>query len=193
MSEVFASSAVIVVVIAVAFLLLAVRGVALGYPPPRISTRVLSAKEQAIVASCADALFPAGGPIPISGTEAGVVEYVALFVERTPRATRALMRMLFRFVEHSTWLFGPRRARFSRLSVAERIAALSAMAESRFYFRRVSFLSLRTMLSMGYLANEEVARAIGCTFCVAPFERRARGAGEPGAAPAGPLAREEIA
>jgi hypothetical protein len=176
MSEFVANPAVIALVIAVALLALAVRGFALGYPPPRLPPRVLSAKEQAIVAACADALFPAGGPIPLSGTEAGLVEYVELYVARAPRGMRLLMRMLFHFVEHSPWLVGPRPARFTRLSPAERVAALSSMSTSRIYFRRIAFLSLRTMLSMGYLANERVARAIGFTCCATPFEQAASAA-----------------
>ena len=36
-----------------------------------LRARHLTRKEQAIVAACADALFPPGGPIPLSGTEAG--------------------------------------------------------------------------------------------------------------------------
>lgn len=182
MSELVANPGVIAVVLTIALLALAVRGFALGYPPPRLPTRVLSAKEQAIIAACADTLFPVGGPIPLSGTEAGLVAYVELYVARAPRAMRPLMRLLFHFIEHSPWLFGPRHARFTRLSQAARVAALSSMATSRIYFRRVAFLSLRTMLSMGYLANEHVARAIGCTCCATPFEQAAAARAARGAA-----------
>jgi hypothetical protein len=133
---------------------------------------VLSEKERAIIAACADALFPPGGPIPLSGTEAGVVEYMDRYVARAPRHTRALLRMLFHFVEHGPWVFGPHRARFTRMQHEQRCAALDRMARSPIYFRRVAFLSLRTMLSMGYIANSEVARSIGITSCTDPFERR---------------------
>ncbi len=100
------------------------------------------------MAACADALFPAGGPIPVSGTEAGLVEYMDRYVARTPRPLRPYMRLLFHFVELSPWVFGPRRARFTRLPQADRIAVLASMAQSCIYLRRVTFLSLRTMLSM---------------------------------------------
>jgi hypothetical protein len=190
MSELLTHPAVIALMVAVPVLLLAVRGLALGYPPPRLSTRILSAKEQAIVAACADALFPAGGPIPLSGTEAGLVEYVELYIARAPCALRPLMRLLFHSVEHSPWILGPRHTRFTRLSHADRIAVLSSMARSRIYFRRVIFLSLRTMLSMGYLANEHVARSIGLTSCTTPFERRA---GRPAARGAGVAERRSLA
>lgn len=167
-------AALALIAVAVALIALTVRGLALGYPPARLpTTRVLSAKEQAIVAACADALFPPGGPIPLSGTEAGVVEYMERYVERSPRATRVLIRLLIRSIEHGPLLFGPRRARFTHLSHEERCAALERMARSPIYFRRVSFLSMRTMLSMGYLANPEVTRCIGIICSATPFERGA--------------------
>jgi hypothetical protein len=43
------------------------------------------------------------------------------------------------------------------------------MARSPIYFRRVAFLSLRTLLTMGYLANDEVLRTIGIP-CAPPSE-----------------------
>jgi hypothetical protein len=153
---------VVAIAIAAVVALLA-RGLFLGYPPAALSPAALSAKEQAIVAACADALFPPGGPIPLSGTDAGLVPYMDHSVQRLPRATALLIRLLFLFIEHGPWIFGPRLARFTRLRPEERVRALRGMATSRIYFRRVAFLSLRTMLSMGYLANEAVARRIGIT------------------------------
>jgi hypothetical protein len=144
----------------------------------------LSGKEQAIIAACADALFPPGGPIPISGTDAGIVRYVDRYLGRVPASQRRLMRLLFQAVEHSPALFGPTRARFTRLDAAERVVVLEAMSRSRIYFRRVMFLSLRLMLTMGYLANHEVARRIGVVFERSPFE-----GSDPHAARAGEEAR----
>jgi hypothetical protein len=137
---------------------------------------MLSAKEQEIVAACADALFPPGGPIPLSGTEAGVVEYMNRYVARAPRATQSLIRMLFHFVEHGPLVFGPTRGRFTRMTHEQRCAVLERMAKSPIYFRRVAFLSLRTMLSMGYIANSEVARSIGIISSPDPFARRVEAA-----------------
>ncbi len=45
------------------------------------------------------------------------------------------------------------------------------MARSELYFRRVSFLSLRTMLTMGYLAHPEVQRQMKIVPDAAPFEK----------------------
>lgn len=144
------------------------RGVFLGYPPG-LATRNLSRKEQAILAAAADALFPPGGPIPLSGTEAGAIPYLDAYVGRVDAGQRALMRLLFQAVEHGPWLFGPRFARFTRLDPASRIVFLRLLANSNLYFLRVIFLSLRIMLTMAYLANEEVARRMRIVTSLAPF------------------------
>lgn len=148
-----------------------VRAVWLGYPPVTFRAEVLSAREQTIVAAAADALFPGGGPIPVSGTEAGLVAYVDDNLARLGPRARLLVRLLLVLVEHGPWLFGGAPHRFSRLPLEQRLAELRRMATSRLYFRRVSFLSLRALLSMGYLANPEVAGRIGLEPNRAPFER----------------------
>ncbi|WP_433936121.1 hypothetical protein AB3662_15600 [Sorangium cellulosum] len=190
MSDVVAHLPVIFLVVALAALALAAVGLARRARASGAPARALSVKERAIVAACADALFPAGGPIPLSGTEAGLVEYVEHYVARTPRPLRPYLRLLLHVVELSPCVFGPRRARFTRLPQPDRIAVLASMSQSCIYLRRVTFLSLRTMLSMGYLANEKVARAIGVACCATPFERRAaaRPAGEGVAVSAASLA-----
>lgn len=147
-----------------------VRGIFLGYSPPMLAGALLTAKEQAIVAAFADALFPAGGPIPLSGTEAGLVRYMDTYVRRSPPSMRLLLRLLLLFVEHSPWVFGPGPVRFTRMRPEVRVAALKDMSTSSIYFRRVAFLSLRTILSMGYLANAAVAQRIGWVERLDPFE-----------------------
>lgn len=153
-------------------LALLVRGLFFGYPAPALAGALLSRKEQAIVGAVADTLFPIGGPIPISGTEAGAVAYMDRYIARMDRAQQLLLRLLLHAAEHSPWIFGPRPARFTRLSQEERVTALRAMSTSRIYIRRVMFLSLRVMLTMAYLANDEVARRVGMVARSAPFEER---------------------
>ncbi len=143
-----------------------------GYPPPRLPRgALLGRKEQAVVAAAADALFPPGGPIPVSGTDAGLVAYMDRHLAGLPAVPRLLGRLLFHSVEHAPWIFGPRRVRFTRLGQAERVAALREMAESPLYLRRVSFLSMRTMMTMGYLACPAVAASMRMAADLAPFER----------------------
>ncbi len=155
---------------AVAVALIA-RAFFLGYPRASLRGGRLNRKEQAIVSACADALFPPGGPIPVSGTEAGLVRYIDGYLGRLPRVPRILVRLLLFSFEHGPWIFGPRPARFTRLRPVERVAVLRAMARSSIYFRRVSFLSLRTMMTMGYLAHPEVQRRMKIVPDPAPFEK----------------------
>ncbi|EYF00827.1 hypothetical protein [Chondromyces apiculatus] len=155
---VLAAVAALLAVMGAAFV---VRGLALGRRRSRVSLRVLTPKEQAIVSACADALFPPEGPIPVSGTEAGLVTYMDAYLQRAPSESRLLIRLLFQLVEHGPWLWGPRRVRFTRLLPEEQRVALERMAASPIYFRRVAFVSLRLMLTMGYFAHAGVQRAIG--------------------------------
>lgn len=108
--------------------------------------------EQTVVAACADAMFPPAGPIPVSGTQAGLVAYVDGYLLGLPRTQRLLVRLLFLFIQLSPWLFGPRRTRFTRLTPADRIRVFKDMAVSAVYFRRVAFLSMRAIMTMGYFA-----------------------------------------
>jgi hypothetical protein len=161
----------ILLAVAAAGVVLAARAIFLGYPPAAIRGAALSRKEQAVVAACADALFPPGGPIPLSGSQAGLVAYMDRYLAGLPPTARLLGRLLFHSIEHGPWIWGPRRVRFTRLRPEERMRALREMSESSLYFRRISFLSMRAMLTMGYLAHPEVAKSMRMTLDRAPFER----------------------
>jgi hypothetical protein len=145
-----------------------VRGVFLGYPEKIVPDARLTAKEQAIVAAVADTLFPKGGPIPISGTEAGLVAYMDAYVQRLPTQPAVLVRLLFQFLEHGPWIFGLKR-RFTSLTHEQRLEVLEGMRTSPIYFRRVACLSMRAMLTMGYLAHPEVTKAMRMTAKTNPF------------------------
>jgi hypothetical protein len=168
-------TALLITATAGTLLALLARGIFLGYPRAALQGVLLTRKEQAIVSACADALFPPGGPIPVSGTEAGLVRYMDTYLGRLPRVPRILVRLLLLSIEHGPWIFGPRPARFTRLRPVERVAVLRAMARSELYFRRVSFLSLRTMLTLGYLAHPEVQRQLKIVPDAAPFAKDSPG------------------
>lgn len=168
---------VVIVLVAAVLVFAVVYEIALGYPKRAFVPSLLSGKEQAIVAAAADALFPAGGPIPVSGSDAGLVGYIDGYVRRSPPRYRSLIRLLFAFIELVPWVLGPRRTRFTRLAQADREETLARLARSDVYFLRAAFLSLRTMLSMGYIANDAVARAIGVVADQTPFEPPARSSG----------------
>jgi hypothetical protein len=138
----------------------------------------LTRRQQVIVAACADAFFPPGGAIPVSGTQAGLVAYMDAYVGRLDRRGRFLVGLLLTLIQLGPFVFGPRPRRFSRLSLEHRLAMLGRMATSNIYFLRVAFLSMRTMLTMGYLSNPAVASTMQMVIDPAPFER-----GAPGSAP----------
>lgn len=151
------------------FLLVAlVWGVWLGYPAARPEAPSLNAKEQAVLLAAADAMFPQGGVLPISGSEAGVLVYMEDTLRATPWRTKLLIRLMLRFVEHGPWVTNL-RPRLTRQAHAQRVETLRSWAESPFYFLRVVFTSLRTLVSLAYLANDRVVSHIGAAPNLSPF------------------------
>jgi hypothetical protein len=140
------------------------RGLA-GYPRPSIPPRVLTRAEWSTLDAVAEALFPAGGPVPPSGREAGVAAYVDRLVEASHPRQRWLMRALFVLVEHGTLLFpapglpsGWRR--FSSLRPVQRVAVLEAWRRSGWFVRRLVFTSLRAICTMAYFSDPAVLRPL---------------------------------
>jgi hypothetical protein len=141
-----------------------------GYPPAPRETQVLRRREMALLAAVSDALFPPGGAIPASGREAGVPEYVDRLVAASQTRQRVLMRALFFLFEHATLLFpapgglaGFRR--YSKLAAAQREAVLERWRTSPWFVRRLVFISLRALCTLGYFASPRVLRVLH----LAPF------------------------
>jgi len=143
----------------------AVARLALGYPTGDRALAQLSSHEQAFLRAAADTVFPAGGELPPSGSEAGVLRHVDRYVASVSPRIRVLIRMLFFLLEHATLVFpapgwdGFRR--FSALSEAQRAAVLEAWGRSPLVLRRTVFQSLRAILTMAYFSSPQVLRAIG--------------------------------
>jgi len=139
--------------------------VAWGYPAWDRHYRVLMPGEVAALAALSEAMFPTGGHIPSSGLDAELPAYVDRWMAVSNRRNRLLMHLLFFFIEHATLLFpapGRRRwRRFSSLSLEQRVAVVEAWGESRLYLRRMIFMSLRSILTMGYFAHPPVLRQLG--------------------------------
>lgn len=131
----------------------------LGYPPPKLAATVLSRQEQAFLRAAASALFPRGGSLP-SGEEAGVIAYIDNMMLEVPKRQRLLMHLLFVFIEHGALIFGPVRRRITRMTAEERVATFRAWEISNFYFRRLSFLSLRTLMTMAYFGDATVTEVL---------------------------------
>jgi hypothetical protein len=151
-------------VVAAGLALWAVARLALGYPAGDPALRHLSSHEQAFVRAAVDAVFPPGGPLPISGSEAGSLAHVDRYVGSLSPRSRLLIRLLFFLLEHATIVFPAPGAtgirRFSKLAPAQRAAVLEGWARSRFAARRTVFQSLRAIVTMAYFAHPAVLRAM---------------------------------
>lgn len=113
-----------------------------------------------VIESCVDAFFPPGGPINISGSEAGLVQYYENTVQSSPKTQRILLKLLIVFIQYIPLIIGPTRKRFSSLTQVQREATLTKMSVSNIYFVRTCFLSLRMLLCIGYIDNKNVASII---------------------------------
>jgi hypothetical protein len=140
-----------------------------GRYPPASGFRRLARREVAFLRAAGDTFFPPGGPLPPSGSDAGVAEYIDEYLGLVPTRMRRLMRMLFFLVEHATLAFpapGPRGfRRFSSLSPEQREAAIASWRASSWIARRIVFTSLRAVLTNCYVADPAVLRQLG----LAPF------------------------
>ena len=135
-----------------------------GYPRGGARYRHLSRREVAFLHAAGDAIFPRGGVIPASGSDADVAGYTDRWLAASRPRIRVLMHLLFFLVEHATLLFpapgwgGWRR--FTSLSPEQRIAVLEAWRHSRYFPRRLVFTSLRAVLTMAWFAHPQVMRQL---------------------------------
>ena len=133
-----------------------------GYPKPAGPLAVLARREACFLDAAASATFPAGGAIPLAGSEAGLPRYVDRWLKALPARQRLLMRALLALMEHATLVFAaPGRGglrRFSSLTVEQRESVLRGWAESGIFARRLVFMSLRAILTMGYLGHPTALR-----------------------------------
>lgn len=136
---------------------------------------MLSSIEQRVVVAASDAMFPRGGAIEASGSDAGVVAYFEQMLSEMPGKNRTLVRLLLVFIELSPLVFFLRLP-FSRQREDERVSTLEALSSSPIYFLRITFQSLRTLISIAYLANDDVAQQVGAVPNLSPFEGKSGGA-----------------
>lgn len=149
-----------------------VRGILLGYPKRTLDPSVLSDKEQAILSACADALFPTGGALPLSGTEAGVLVFFDDMLKQLPRQNRLLIRALLQLLEHGPWIVNL-KPRLTAQSPSQRVETLRAWSTSQIYLLRTAFIGIRALLTMAYLENHDVACRVGHLPDLDPFARKA--------------------
>jgi hypothetical protein len=136
-----------------------------GHPRPTRRCAVLMPGEVAFLTGAAEATFPAGGAIPASGADAEVAAFTDRWLALLHPRMRLLMRLLFFLIEHSTLLLPAPGSggwrRFSSLRAEQQLAVLDGWRTSRFYARRLVWMSLRAILTMGYLGHPPILRELG--------------------------------
>jgi hypothetical protein len=125
------------------------------YPKPEPRLRFFTAKEYAILNLLAARLL--GVPALASGGEGGgvdVAENLDRMVLGWDADVKRQLRLALRVVEHGTYLFDLERKRFTKLSEAQQNHYLAGWAASTLGARRVAFLGIKSLVSMGYYATE---------------------------------------
>lgn len=135
-----------------------------GYRPRDPARPLLAPREAAVLEAAAEALYPPGGPVPLSGGDADLAGYVDGYLAMLPAATRRLVRLLLLAFEQATLLFPAPghagRRRFSSLTLEQRVQVLEGWRTSSLFFRRLAFTSLRALLTMAYFAHPAVLRRL---------------------------------
>ncbi|MEE8580155.1 MAG: hypothetical protein V3T33_01085 [Myxococcota bacterium] len=156
--------------LAIAALAFGVRRLAFGYPESRGRFDHLTRAESCFLDAAAEVMFPVGGAIPLSGIEANLPRYLDRYFATLFSRKKAQIRMLFVLFEQATIIFpAPGRLgwrRFSSLDLDQRVAVFHAWRGSRWFLRRVVFMALRSMLTMGYIGHPAALRYLH----LAPFE-----------------------
>ncbi len=131
---------------------------------PPVDLQALSRREYAFVEAVAESMFPQGGALEPSGRDAGVARYVDGFVASQPRRLRVLIHLLVFLCEYAALFFplsGSGFRPFTRLSPEARVRYLNSWRTSSWAPRRLVFTSLRAIVTLGYLADPVVLRALG--------------------------------
>ncbi len=122
--------------------------------------RALSPKEFLIFDAVARRVCAPDGP-DAPAVDARVALFADSYVARLPSGIRSDLRALLQLVEHGSWLFRLRGARFTRMTPDEQDATLADWETSRLAVRRQGFQALRTIAFLGYWRDDRAWPLIG--------------------------------
>ncbi len=108
-----------------------------------------------------ETMLPAGGAFNVGGRDTALAEDLSgYFRHLHPRGALGLA-LLLTGMEFAPYVFGPRRTRFTRLTVPERERFLSGFEQSRLAPRRQLFASLKLVTTMHFYGYAAVQGSIG--------------------------------
>jgi gluconate 2-dehydrogenase subunit 3-like protein len=145
----------------------------LGQDPQR-GYRALTETEVPILERLIEALLPPGGEMP-AADPAFLVPRLDRFLAQTDPDARLLFRAMLHAIEDQSRLFNLRR--FSKLSLAERTAEISAWERTRIYTKRMAFSSVKLFIGMHYFDQPGVHESIGWYLGCSPSDRAVEGEG----------------
>ncbi len=120
-----------------------------------------AARSAPILDALVDTLFPGGGAFEIGGAAMPLARDVCqYFRELHPRGEFGLA-LLLHALEYGSYLFGPRRTRFSRMTPEERESYLSGFEHSRFLMRRQLIAGLKLIGTLHFYGYPAVQQALG--------------------------------
>ncbi len=106
----------------------------------------------------AQAMLPAGGAIPYSAEDTGVVEYLLVRFSQLPSDKRDLFVGTLLMYEFVFPAFFRRGWRFSSMSAEQREAMMRDLEYTNVYIFRMLSTMIRVFVCMAYLADERVLR-----------------------------------
>ena len=133
-----------------------------GAAPDVPGLRALTAREFQTLAALARALFPAGGPVPVSADDLALARAFDGFLADEPEWNRADLEKALLLVELGPLLFERRFTTFPRLSPVEALAHFERVwAEGESVLRRQVALAFRKFFALVFYDDERVWPHIG--------------------------------
>jgi hypothetical protein len=123
-----------------------------------LGRRCLTEREEQVLRSLIEALFPKGGDMP-AGDPEFIVPRVDAWVGRTDSEARLLFRAMLHVIEDQAVLH--RLSRFSKCSLEERILEVRAWERTSIYKKRMVFSSVKMFIGLQYFDQPGVHESIG--------------------------------
>lgn len=136
----------------------AIRFAALLGQQPAQHREALTERESEILVPLIEALLPPGGEMP-AGEAGFIIPRLDHYLAHTDGDARLLFRSMLHLVEDQSALFSLQR--FSRCSLAERMAQVRVWELTPLYLKRMAFSSVKLFIGLQYFEQPGVHEAMG--------------------------------